>query len=798
MKFPLSWLKDYLVTTASLDDILGYMLKAGLEVEHVDNPAERLAAFTICKVISAEPHPDADKLRVCSVETVDGIKQIVCGAPNARAGMTAIYAPLGAYIPGLDFSLDKKPRKIRGVESSGMMCSTKELEAGDDHDGIADLDDSIPLGTPAADALGLNDPIIDFEVTPNRPDWLGVLGIARDLAAADAGGFHEEPIKKISGKYDCPVSVQLEAPDACPVFAGAMLKGVKNGPSPEWLQARLRAVGITPKNLLVDVTNYISIDRARPLHVYDADKLRGKIVARLGRRTESFEALDGKTYEVTPDMCVIADGSGVIGLGGVMGGTTTAVADETTDVFIESAWFDPLRTARTGRKTGIISDARYRFERGVDPKSCVDGINLALKLIMEYGGGAPSKLTLAGETPKRTERVVFTKSDVARLTGLEIKPAAMKKTLKSLGFQIEDTGESMYLTVPSWRFDVELSADIVEEIARLEGYDALPTTSLPRPEGGVRAVTTRLQNRIRTARRALASRGYLEAVTWSFMPLEHAKLFGGGAPELTVANPVASELNQMRPSILANLATAAQKGVNTGEREMRLFETGPIYLGNGPKDQRSVVAALVRPMAQRHWQGTSAPYDPYAAKADLFAVLEALGQPPERFQVDAPRQPHWHPGQAACLKLGPKVTIAHFGALHPRVLKALDVDGPVYAFELNLNALPLMKAKATKTKPVLVKADLSPIRRDFAFVVSEDTAASAITKAAKGADKSLITKIDVFDVYQGQGIEPGQKSIAIEVTLQPIGDALTDKDIEAISEKIVASVAKAAGGVLRR
>lgn len=797
MKFPLSWLKDYLVTSASLEDILGFMLKAGLEVEHVDNPAERLAAFTVCKVISAEPHPDADRLRVCQVETVDGMKQIVCGAPNARAGMTAIYAPLGTYIPGLEFALDKKPRKIRGIESSGMMCSTKELEAGEDHDGIADLDDSIPLGAPAADALGLNDPVIDFEVTPNRPDWLGVLGIARDLAAAGAGGFHDEPAKKVSGKYDCPVTIQLEAPDACPVFAGAMLKGVKNGPSPAWLQDRLRAVGITPKNLLVDVTNYISIDRARPLHVYDATKLRGKVVARLGKVTETLEALDGKTYDITPDMCVIADGSGPIGLGGVMGGTSTAVSDETTDVFIESAWFDPLRTARTGRKTGIISDARYRFERGVNPKSCANGINLALKLIMEYGGGAPSKMTIAGETPERAERVVFTKSDVTRLTGLDVKTASMKKTLKALGFQIEDTGESMYLDVPPWRFDIEKSADIVEEIARLEGYDALPTTSLPAPAGGVRAISTRLQDRVRTARRTLASRGFLEAVTWSFMPLEHAKLFGGGQPELTIANPVASELNQMRPSLLANLATAAQRGINTGEREMRLFEAGPIYLGDGPKDQRSVVSALVRAAAGRHWQGNTTSYDSYAAKADLFAVLEALGQPPERFQVDAPRLPHWHPGQAACLKLGPKVTIAHFGALHPRVLKALDVDGPVYAFELNLNALPLMKAKPTKTKPVFVKADLSPIRRDFAFIIGDDTPASAIIKAAKGADKNLITRVDVFDVYQGQGIEPGQKSIAIEVTLQPSGDALTDKDIEAVSDRLVAAVSKATGGVLR-
>lgn len=796
MKFPLSWLKDYLATTASLDDLLSYMLKAGLEVEEVQNPAKDLKAFTVCKVTDAQPHPDADKLRVCTVDTVDGQKQIVCGAPNARTGMTAIYAPLGAYIPGLDFTLDKKPRKIRGVESHGMMCSTKELNAGEDHDGIADLDASIPLGTPAAEALGLDDPVIDFEVTPNRPDWLGVKGIARDLAAAGAGGFIDDPARKVAGSYDCPIEIELDHPEACPVFAGALVRGVKNGPSPDWMQARLKAVGITPKSLLVDVTNYISIDRARPLHAYDAAKLTGSIRARLGRNGEACAALDGKTYPVSPEMCVIADESGVIGLGGVMGGESTAVSDETTDVFIESAWFDPLRTARTGRTTGIISDARYRFERGVDPQSCVEGVQLALRLITEFGGGTASKIKVAGEAPRREAPIEFFKRDVARLTGLDVKPANMKKTIKALGFAIEDTGETWLLDVPSWRFDMEQSADIVEEIARLEGYDSLPTLSLPAPAGGKRVVTTPIQDRIRTSRRTLASRGFLETVTWSFMPKAHAALFGGGEDSLTVANPVASELNQMRPSILGNLATAVQRGSDHGERGLRLFEAGPIYLADGPKDQRSVIAALVRPHKARHWNGTDA-YDVYAAKADLFAVLEALGQPPARFQVGEPRQPHWHPGQAASLKLGPKVTVAHFGALHPRVLKALDVEGPLFAFELNLNALPQMKAKTTKTKPVFEKADLTPIRRDFAFVVTEDTAAGDITKAANSADKSLITAVDVFDVYQGQGIEPGHKSIAVEVTLQPRGENLKDQDIEAISQKIIAAVAKSTGGVLR-
>ncbi|MAU67142.1 phenylalanine--tRNA ligase subunit beta [Hyphomonas sp.] len=796
MKFTLSWLSDHIASKATLEEILACMQKAGLEVEDVHDPREKLKDFTVCKVIEAEPHPDADKLRVCKVETVDGMKQIVCGAPNARAGMTAIYAPLGTYIPGLDFALDKKPRKIRGVESHGMMCSTKEIEAGEDHDGIADLDESIPLGTPAAEALGLADPVIDFEVTPNRPDWLGVQGIARDLAAAGAGRFIPNDVKKVSGSFDCPVEIRLDAPEACPMFAGALVKGVKNGPSPDWMQQRLKAVGIQPRSLLVDVTNFISLDRARPLHAYDAAKLQGVVTARLGRKGEKLVAIDGKTYDIGEEMCVIADDSGAIGLGGVMGGESTAVSAETTDVFIESAWFDPLRTARTGRATGIHSDARYRFERGVDPQSCVDGLNLALALIVEFGGGTVSKANVAGMIPARADKVTFYPADVERLTGLKVKSADMRRILKDLEFSVEDAGDAWYLMPPSYRFDMEQSADIVEEIARMVGYDQLPTTSLPAPEGGVRAITTPIQARVRTARRVLAARGFLEAVTWSFMSKANAALFGKTPDSLTVANPVASDLNQMRPSILANLAGAAQRAANRGEPGARFFEAGPIYLGDGPDDQRTVVAALVRPVSERHWQGAPKPYDSYAAKADLFAVLEALGQPGDRFQVAPPSQPHWHPGQAAALKLGPKVTVAHFGALHPGVLKQLDVEGPAFGFELNLNALPLMKTKATKTKSVLERSELTPIRRDMAFVVDETVPAADLVRFAKGADKQLIDQVEVFDVYQGKGVPDDKKSVAFEMTIQP-KEKLKDEDIQALMDKVVAAVAKGCGGVLR-
>lgn len=796
MKFTLSWLNDHLVTKASLQEILDLMLKAGLEVEEVIDPREKLAPFTVCKVIEAKPHPDADKLRVCTVETIDGVKQIVCGAPNARTGMTAIYAPLGTFIPGLDFALDKKPRAIRGIESHGMMCSSRELEVGEDHDGILDLDDSLPVGMPASEALGQNDPVIDFEVTPNRPDWLGVQGIARDLAAAGAGRFLRNDPKKVTGSYDCPVEIRLEATEACPMFAGALIRGVTNGPSPDWIQARLKAAGLQPKSLLVDITNFISLDRARPLHVYDAARLSGAIVARLGKAGESLEALDGKTYPVTEDMCVIADSSGVIGLGGVMGGVSTAVSAETVDVFIESAWFDPLRTARTGRATAIHSDARYRFERGVDPQSCVDGLNLAIALILEYGGGQVSRANIAGSIPARTKKVTFYPVDVERLTGLIVKPAEMKRILKDLGFDIEDAGDAWYLLPPSHRFDMEQSADIVEEIARLIGFDQLPTTSLPLPEGGRRVITTPRQARVAASRRAMASRGFLEAVTWSFMAREQAELFAKTSDALVIANPVASELNYMRPSALGNLAQAAQRARNRGERTVRLFEAGPIYLGDGPKDQRTVVAGLVLPASERHWQGKQAAYDAYAMKADLFALLAALGQPGERFQISEPTQPHWHPGQAASLKLGPKMTVANFGALHPGVLKALDVDGPVYAFELNLNALPVMRAKSTKTKPVLERAELTPIRRDLAFVVDQAVAAGDILRHAQSADKQLITAADVFDVYQGQHVGEGRKSVAIEVTLQP-KETLKDDQIQQVIERIVAAVAKGTGAVLR-
>jgi phenylalanyl-tRNA synthetase beta chain len=796
MKFTVSWLQDHLVTKVSLDDLLDAMTRAGLEVESVEDPADQLSAFSIAHVKTVKKHPDADKLNICTVDTKDGEKTIVCGAPNVHEDMWVAYAPLGAYIPGADFHLDKKPRKIRGVESSGMLCSANELGLGTDHDGIMDLQGKFEVGQPLADAVGANDPVIDFEVTPNRPDWLGVLGIARDLAATGLGKFSPMPVKPVLGTEACPVEIATENPEACPIFVGRVIKGVKNGPSPDWMQARLKAVGINPKNMLVDVTNYISLDRCRPLHAYDLSKLQGKVVARLGQPGDKFMALDDKEYEASEEMCVIADESGMIGLAGVMGGASTAVSEETTDIFLESAYFDPDRTARTGRATGIISDARYRFERGIDPASCIEGIELATQLILECCGGKPSDISIAGAVPNPQAPVQFYIGDLKRLTGVELKASEIRKIMKDLGFDAENTGEAWYLNVPSWRHDVSQSADIVEEIIRVKGYDHLPTTSLPPPEGGVHQVLTENQRRVRCGRRVLAARGFLETVTWSFVSRAEAELFGGGEAELEVANPVASDLGWMRPSILPNLIKAAQRNADFSQRDIRLFEAGPIYKSDGPKDQRRTIAAIVRPDTLRHWTGNSASYDLYDAKADIFALFEALGQDPHKLMVMEPTRGHWHPGRSATLRLGPKNTLAHFGEIHPGVLKKMGIDGRLIGFELNVDGIPLPRASGVKTKPVLEKLDLTPVRRDFAFVVEENLPAGNLVKAVQGAEKNLIASVDLFDVYQGKGVEDGHKSLAIEVTIQPKDETLTDDKIEAIAQKVIKSAEKI-GGRLR-
>lgn len=828
MKFTLPWLKDYLDTNADLPAILEAMTQAGLEVEDAHDPKDALKQFTVCRIVSAAQHPNADKLQVCQVETVDGMKEIVCGGLNARPGLVTAYAPIGAFIPGSGITLVPKP--VRGVVSNGMLCSGGEMNTDEDpfrlriarfedwqpraqalglsdeqaiaDGGIIELPDTLKVGSPVADALG-GDTVIDFEVTPNRPDWLGVVGIARDLGAKGLGKFTAPETKPVAGKFKSPVSVSTADDTACPVFAGRLIRGVKNGPSPEWMQKRLKSIGINPKNMLVDVTNYISFDRCRPLHVYDAKKLSGNIVARLGTASDSFVALDGKTYSNLADMCVIADDSGAIGIGGVMGGESTGCSIDTVDVFIESAYFDANRTARTGRATGIISDARFRNERGIDPHSCVDGIELATKLILETCGGEPSEVVLAGKVPEGPKPVDFQLRDMKRLTGIDMKHSRMTEILHALGFQTpgKSDGKTWTLKVPSWRPDVEGSADIVEELVRIEGYDKLPDEQLPTPEGPAKVVVTPLQNRVRTARRVLAGRGFLETVTWSFMFHEKAALIIGGGNKLqdalTIDNPIASDLDYMRPSMLANLAEAAQRNADHGASDVRLFEAGPVYPGDKPDDQRMHVAAVVKVAKSRDWQGASAPYNAFSAKAELFAVLQALDQSPEKFQVGAPEGAMWHPGRAGTLRLGPKQIVASFGELHPAFLKALRVDGPVLAIEIALDALPAAKPKTGKTRPKLDKADQTPVTRDFAFVVDEKVPAGDITRLALKADPKLITAARVFDVYRGASIGDGKKSVAVEVTLQARGAALTEEQIEAASATIVKSVAKGTGATLR-
>lgn len=798
MKFTLSWLKDHLETDATAARVVEAMTMAGLEVEHVSDPAEKLAAFTVAKIASAIPHPNADRLRVCQVDTRDGRLEIVCGAPNARAGLTTVFAPIGTFIPGSGITLE--PRPVRGVVSHGMLCSAAELETAEESDGIIELPDTFPVGAPAARALGL-EAVIDFEVTPNRPDWLGVAGIARDLAAAGLGTLGDQTVAPVPGAFPCPIAITVDG-QACPVFSGRLIRGVKNGPSPAWLQARLKAIGLRPINTLVDITNLITHDRARPLHVYDAAKLVGTtIVARLGRHglngDEHLIALDGKTYELTPEMSVIADADGErpVGLGGVMGGESTGCSDKTTDVFLESAWFDPIRTAQTGRVTGITSDAQYRFARTVDTGFVVGGLELATRLILDLCGGEASAVVVAGQAPPPPAPVAFDPAYVRQLAGLDIPAEKSADILAKLGFGIDRSGPTWTVTPPTWRRDAEGKADLVEEIARIAGYDALPATPLPetaRPVGGVLTVR---QNRARVARRALAAAGYAETATWSFTRNAVARMFGGGADALVLANPMSADIDTMRPSVLPNLIEAAGRNARRGFPDVALFEVGPVFGGDRPQDQRMVIAAIVAPHAARGWDRRPRD-DLYTVKADLLALLEELGAPVTSLQTaQGSASSWWHPGRSARLQLGPKAVLAEFGELHPAVLKALDVDGPVYGFEIQVEAIPEARKKG-KTRPAADLPALMPLSRDFAFVVDADKPAGDLVKAVAGADRALIASARVFDVYQGAGVPDGCKSIAVEVLVQPREKTLTDAEIEALSARIIAAAEKA-GGRLR-
>ena len=796
MKFTLSWLREHLDTSASTAAVVDAMTMAGLEVEHVDDPAGALAAFTVARIVEAAPHPNADRLRVCQVDTGEGRREIVCGAPNARAGLLTAFAPLGTLIPGSGITLE--PRAVRGVVSHGMLCSAAELKLSGESDGVLELPDDAAVGAPVAAVLGL-EPVIDFEVTPNRPDWLGVMGVARDLAAAGLGRFRPEPVEPVPGRFPNPVTIRLAAPELCPVFAGRVIRGVRNGPSPDWLQQRLTAVGLRPINALVDVTNLISLDRARPLHVYDLAKLAGRtVVARAGHAHEHLIALDGKTYALSPDMCVIADGEDggepdgarPIGLGGVMGGASTGCDETTTDVFVESAWFDPIATAQTGRTLGIASDAQYRFARGVDPESVLPGLELATRLILELCGGEPSEVTVAGSPPAPPPAIPFDPAAVRRLAGLALPPERIAAVLEALGFVVDAGAGPWRVQPPSWRRDVEGPADLVEEVARIAGYGALPAEPLPalphRPEG----VLSPRQARIRTARRALAAAGYAEAVTWSFMRTDWAALFGGGGPDLQLANPIAADLASMRPSILPNLVDAARRNAARGFPDVALFEIGPVFAGAEPDDQRTAIAALLSPQAARHWSGPGE--DPlFRLKGDLLDLLETLGGPVGSLQTaQGQAGGAFHPGRSAAVQLGPKVTVARFGELHPRVLKSMDAPEGLLAFELTLDALPEPKRRAGKARGALALSAFQPLSRDFAFLLPRVRPAGELVRAISSADRQLIAEVRVFDVYEGPGVPEGERSVAVEVVIQPREKTLAEPEIEAVSDRIKAAAAK--------
>jgi phenylalanyl-tRNA synthetase beta chain len=804
MKFTLAWLKEHLESDEPLDKIVDRLTMIGLEVESVADKGKVLAPFLIARVISAEQHPNADRLRVCMVDAGSGDPvQVVCGAPNARAGMKGVFVPPGAFIPGKDMTLGIG--KIRGVESRGMLVSEFELQLSDDHEGIIDLPADAPVGSNYAAWAGLDDPVIEINLTPNRADCAGVHGIARDLAAADMGKLKDPVIKPVAGRFPNPVKVTLDfgaTPSLCPAFALRLVRGVKNGPSPEWLQRRLTAIGLRPINALVDITNFITYDRARPLHVFDAAKVHGNLTVRRARDGESLVALDGRLYTLDDTICVIADEKGVESLAGIMGGEASGVSAATTDVLIESALWDPTNIAHSGRKLGINSDARYRFERGVDPAFMLPGLELATAMVLDLCGGEPSEITVAGKAEAPERIIDFPLDEVPRLAGLEVGLPEIKRVLGHLGFFVAGTGKSVKIAVPSWRADVEGKADIVEEIVRIIGVDRVPATPFDRGEAPRKPVLTPIQLRTRKAKRALATRGMVEAVTWSFISKPQAELFGGGRPELALANPIASDLSDMRPSLLAGLVAAAQKNADRGSSDVALFEVGQIFRGDRPEDQLTAAGGVRRALAKatgigRHWSAPAAEVDAFDTKGDALAVLTAAGAPAQALQV-VPGAPAWfHPGRSGTIQIGPQNVLGYFGELHPRALEALDADGPLVAFEVILEKIPEPKAKATRAKPVLELSPFQPVERDFAFVVDREVKAADIVRATASVDRKLIANVSVFDVYEGKGIDPGKKSVAIAVTLQPRDKTMTDPEIEAVAAKIVAEVGKRTGGVLR-
>ncbi len=803
MKFTLSWLKRHLDTKASLEEICDKLTAIGLELEELEDRAKMYAPFKVALIEKAEKHPDADKLQVCTVRTAEGISQVVCGAPNARAGMKGIFAPEGTYIPGLDITLKKA--KIRGVESSGMMVSEKEMCLSDEHNGIIELDESHEIGTAMAGIFGLDDPIIDIALTPNRADCAGVRGIARDLAAAGLGTLIEQDETPVKGTFISPTKITIEDIDGCPLFLGRTIKGVKNGPSPEWFQNLLKAVGLRPISALVDITNFMSMDQCRPLHVYDADKLRGDILVRKTKAGENLEALDDNSYTLLDNGVSICDESGVIGLGGIVGGVSTGSTDETVNVFVEAAYFTPSRIARTGRDLGIESDARYRFERGIDPEATFFGMEMATRLILELCGTDDteiSEVTQAGDIPNWQRSYDYDPAFVKKLIGVDVAPAQQKTILEALGFSVEGS-DTWIVSPPPWRGDILGKADLSEEIIRIVGFDQIPSLSV-RSENTVSApAETPLLAKTRQARNALTARGMNECVTWSFLARNQAQDFGLNdnvqRKALTLKNPISSEIDVMRPSILPNLIQAAQRNADQGYPDVALCEIGPVFNGVRLEDQK-IVAAGIRAgkNAARHWSDKNAarPIDAYDVKADALAALEACGAPAHNAQISTDAPEYYHPGRSGALRLGKNV-LAYFGELHPEILEAMDIKTPLAGFEIFLQNIPAPRGKGGTEKKLLKLEPLQPLSRDFAFMVDENIAANDLVKAAIAADKALIKSGSVFDIYTGKGVEDGKKSVALNIVIQPKDQTLTDKDLDTLMTKVTENVAKKTGGELR-
>ena len=798
MKFSLSWLKEHLDTDADMQAVADCLNRIGLEVEGIENPADALSAFRIAKVISAAPHPQADKLQVLSVDAGGEPLQVVCGAPNARAGMLGVFGPAGAVVPANGMLL--KVAAIRGVESNGMMCSIAELELGDDHDGIIELPDDAPVGQVYADWAGLDDPVIDVSITPNRQDCMGVRGIARDLAAAGLG-----TLKPLGDVYKIDLSAPLEGSDpapivrtddaaGCPAFYAQSVSGVRNIDSPEWMRAKLKAIGQKPISALVDITNFLSIDLGRPLHVYDRAKLNGALVARKAVDGEQLVALNGKIYTLDASMTVIADDAMVHDIGGIMGGEHSGVSEDTTDVLIECAFFDPEHIARTGQKLGLTSDARQRFERGVDPAFLENGLAIATKLVLDLTGGTASAITRVGQAPVSPRIFSYDTDYCRRLGGVDVAPEEQRSILERLGFSVTSDWS---INVPSWRRDVDGPADIVEEIVRMIGLDNIVSVPLPRADGVAKPTATPAQSLERKVRRAAAARGLNEAINWSFLPQKAADAFGGGAWSL--ANPISEDMKVMRPSLLPGLLSAAQRNMDRGASSVRLFEIGRRYFmgADGASDERATAGiVLAGDRSARNWAtGKAARFDAFDAKAEAIALLKAAGVATDNLLVMDDAGAHYHPGQSATLRMGPKTILAAFGTVHPATAKAFDLDGSVVAAEIFLDAIPLKKASGFM-RPAFTPPALQAVTRDFAFLVAQSMPANDLLRAIKGTDKDNIVAVRLFDRFVGQGVPEGQVSLAVEVTLQPTEKSYSDDELKAISDKVIAAATKL-GAVLR-